>query len=127
LLVGYLVQIETYALMLLVAGCAIETAGDYLFHRECDALQASRLRWSPACGDLAQPPGALLQHFGRSAVRVECRVRHFVACKASLAVGKRIGGDKTVKPAQLVAAALGVAGVAIFDRAVTARQRPRHE
>ena len=60
-------------------------------------------------------------------MRVEGRVRHFVAGKASLAVGKRIGGDKAVKPAQFVAAAFRMAGVAIFDRAVAAYQRSRHE
>ncbi|MGZ8998735.1 MAG: hypothetical protein ACXW2T_07765, partial [Allosphingosinicella sp.] len=114
LLVGYSVQIETYALMLLVAGCAIETACDYIFHRERDVLRASRLRRSRPRSDFRQPPGALLQHFGRSAVRVEGCVRHFVAGKASLAVGKRIGGDKAMNPAQFIAADLGMASVAIF-------------
>ncbi len=64
---------------------------------------------------------------GRSAVRVEGRVRHFVAGETGLAVGERIAGDEAVKPAQFAAAALGVAGAAILDRAVSARQRPRHQ
>ena len=42
LLVGNSVQIETCALMLLVAGGAIETTCDYIMHWECDALRASR-------------------------------------------------------------------------------------
>ena len=127
LLVGDLVQIETDALMLLVAGRAIETACDHVMGREGGALRAGRLRLRRLRSDFRQPRGALLQHLGRSAVRVEGRVGHFVAGETGLAVGERIAGDEAVKPAQFAFAALGVAGAAFFDRAVSARQRPRHQ
>ena len=127
LLVGDLVQIEIDALMLLVAGRAIETACDHVMGREGDALRAGPLRRRRPRSDFRQPLGALLQHLGRSAVRVEGRVRHFVAGETGLAVGERIAGDEAVNPAQFAAAALGVAGAAILDRAVNARQRPRHQ
>ena len=39
LLAGNFVQIEICALVFLVAGCAIETAGDDFFHWKCDALR----------------------------------------------------------------------------------------
>ncbi|HYM98286.1 MAG TPA: hypothetical protein VET25_00980, partial [Aestuariivirgaceae bacterium] len=95
LLVGYSVQIETYALMLLVAGCAIETACDHVIHRERDALRAGRLRCNCSYSDSRQPLGALLQHLCRNAVRVEGCVRHIVAGETGLAVGEPIAGDET--------------------------------
>jgi hypothetical protein len=50
-----------------------------------------------------------------------------VASEAGLAVGARVAGNEAVNPAQFAAAALGVAGGAILDRAVNARERPRHQ
>ena len=127
LLIGDLVQTEIDALMLLMASRAIETACDHVMGREGDALRAGRLRLRRPRSDFRQALGALLQHLGRSAVRVESRVRHFVTGETGLAVGKRIAGDEAVNPAQFAAAALGVTGAAILDGAVSARQRPRHQ
>ncbi|HEX6609139.1 MAG TPA: hypothetical protein VF051_00035 [Hyphomicrobiaceae bacterium] len=38
-----------------------------------------------------------------------------------------IAGDEAMQPRQFAVAALGVAGAAIFDGAVGARQRPGHQ
>src|SRR4029079_11253869 len=60
LLVGDLVQTEIDALMLLVAGRAIETACDHVMGWEGDALRVGRLRRRRLRGDFCQPGGTLL-------------------------------------------------------------------
>src|SRR4051794_782158 len=113
LFVGDFVQSEIDALMLLVAGGAVETVRDLVIGWEGDALRASRLRYGRSRGEFAQPFGASLQRLRRSTVRVEGRVRHLVAGKASLAVGEGIAGDETTNPAQFSgpAAAMTIAAI----------------
>ncbi|MGE0854109.1 MAG: hypothetical protein AB7O44_31615 [Hyphomicrobiaceae bacterium] len=127
LLVGDLAQVEVGALMLLMAGRAVEAVCGHVVGREDDVLHARGSRHGRPRGDLCEFLGALLQHRSRSAVRVEGRVRHLVAGETSLAVSDPVSGDESVKPAQFAVAALGVADVAILDCGVSARQRPRHQ
>src|SRR5262245_6502982 len=127
LLVGDFIQIEIDALMLLVAGRAGEAVCDHVVCREGDTLSTGRMRYWRLGSDFYQPLGALLQHLGRSAVRVEGRIRHFVTRETGPAVGQRLASDEAVNPAQFATPAVAVAGAAILDRAVSARQRSRHQ
>jgi hypothetical protein len=96
LLVGDLAQLEIGALMLLVAGCAVEATCDHVIGREGGVLRAGPMwRWCTR-SDFRQPLGALLQHLRRSAMRVVGRVRHLVAAETGLAVGERIAADDAV-------------------------------
>ena len=127
LLVGDLVQIETDALMLLVAGRAVELAFENGGRRKCDVLDARRRWCGDLPGDLRQPLRTLLQNLLRGAVCVEGGLRHLVTGEACLAVSEWVAGDKAVCPGQLPAAALGVAGAALLDRPMSTGQWPGHQ
>ena len=127
LLVGDLVQLELGALMLLVAGRTIEAARRHIVRRESRALSAHRMRRRCFRRDFSQPLCAPLQHVGCCTVRIESRIRHFMTTEACIAIGVPVANDEAVQPAQFATAALGVAGAAILDRAVRARERSRHQ
>ena len=58
---------------------------------------------------------------------VEGGIRHLVTGETGLAVGVTVARDEPLQPGQLAAAALGVAGAAILDLPVRARQWTRHQ